>query len=153
MKDNTKKRLLAAGWFEQRNIDIEEIIAKYNERGFELSDKNVFFLKQYGLLEFEFKNINPLFNNIVYKHFNPIKALGKNLYKKSLDYLEDEYDIEDMDTIIPIGETDNGNMLILCTEKNIFYGYTDGCLVKYGNTIEAMLECVVGENSIPEYVG
>ena len=65
---------------------------------------------------------------------------------------EDEYDIEGINTVIPIGENDNGNMLILCTEDNVFYGYTDGCLVKYGNTIEEMLECVIGENIMPEYI-
>ena len=84
MKDNTKKRLIEAGWFEQRNIDINVIIDELKKREFELSDKNIFFLKQYGLLEFEFKNTNPLINNMVHKHFNPIKAIGKNLYKKSV---------------------------------------------------------------------
>ena len=44
------------------------------------------------------------------------------------------------------------NMLILCTGDNVFYGYTDGCLVKYGNTIEEMLDCVIGENIMPEYI-
>ncbi len=60
--------------------------------------------------------------------------------------------IEGINTVIPIGENDNGNMLILCTEDNVFYGYTDGCLVKYGNTIEEMLDCVIGENIMPEYI-
>ena len=152
MKDNTRKRLIEAGWFEQRNIEIDEIIKKFKERGFELSAQNTIFLKEYGLLEFELENRNPLFNNVVYRHFNPIKALGKNLYKKSLEYLEDEYAIEGIETVIPIGETDSGNMLILCTENNVIYGYTDGCLVKYGNTVEDMLECIIGENCMPEYI-
>lgn len=152
MQDNTKKKLIEAGWFEGRNIEIDEIIEKYKEREFELSIQNIIFLKEYGLLQFEFKNKNPMFNDIVYKHFNPIKTLGKNLYKKSLEYLEDEYDIEGIEKAIPIGETDNGNMIILCIENNVFYGYTDGCLVKYGNTVEDMLECLIGENCIPEYI-
>lgn len=95
------------------------------------------------------ENRNELFKDIVYKNFNPLKAIGKNLYKESL---ENEYDIEGINTVIPIGENDNGNMLILCTEDNVFYGYTDGCLVKYGNTIEEMLDCVIGENIMPEYI-
>lgn len=114
MREHTKKKLIEAGWFEGRNIEIDEIIKKYMEREFELSAQNIVFLKEYGLLEFALENRNPLFNNIVYKHFNPIKALGKNLYKKSLEYLEDEYAI--------------------------------------GNTVEEMMECIIGENRIPEYI-
>lgn len=78
--------------------------------------------------------------------------MGKNLYKRSLEYLEDEYAVEGIEKVIPIGETDSGNMLILCTEDNVIYGYTDGCLVKYGNTVEDMLECIIGENCMPEYI-
>lgn len=152
MKENTENRLIEAGWYEKRSISINEIITIYEERGFKLSDGNKLFIKKYGLLEFELLNANSLFQNKVYKHFNPIKALGKNLYKRSLEYLEDEYDIDNIDTVIPIGENDNGNMLILCTENNMFYGYTDGCLVKYGSTIEEMLDCIVGENTIPQFI-
>lgn len=152
MKDNTKKKLIESGWFEERNIEIDKIIEKYKEREFELSSQNIIFLKEYGLLQFKFENKNPSFNNIIHKHFNPIKALGKNLYKKSLEYLEDEYKIEGIEKVIPIGETDNGNIIILCSENNVFYGYTDGCLVKYGDTVEDMLECLIGENCIPEYI-
>ena len=70
-------------------------------RGFLLTDKNIYFLKKYGLLEFELENRNELFKDIVYKNFNPLKAIGKNLYKESL---ENEYDIEGINTVIPIGE-------------------------------------------------
>lgn len=124
MNANTKERLIDAGWSLERQIDVDEVIDTLNSRGFLLTDKN----------------------------FNPLKAIGKNLYKESLEYLEDEYDIEGINTVIPIGENDNGNMLILCTGYNVFYGYTDGCLVKYGNTIEEMLDCVIGENIMPEYI-
>lgn len=124
MNANTKERLIDAGWSLERQIDVDEVIDTLNSRGFLLTDKN----------------------------FNPLKAIGKNLYKESLEYLEDEYDIEGINTVIPIGENDNRNMLILCTGDNVFYGYTDGCLVKYGNTIEEMLDCVIGENIMPEYI-
>lgn len=124
MNANTKGRSIDAGWSSERQIDVDEVIDTLNSRGFLLTDKN----------------------------FNPLKTIGKNLYKESLEYLEDEYDIEGINTVIPIGENDNGNMLILCTVDNVFYGYTDGCLVKYGNTIEEMLDCVIGENIMPEYI-
>ena len=115
MNANTKERLIDAGWSLERQIDVDEVIDTLNSRGFLLTDKNIFFLKQYGLLEFELENRNEIFKDIVHKNFNPLKAIGKNLYKESLEYLEDEYDIEGINTVIPIGENDNGNMLILCT--------------------------------------
>lgn len=31
------------------------------------------------------------------------------------------------------------------TAENEFYCFTDGCLVKAGNNIEEMLDCLVGE--------
>lgn len=127
--------MIDAGWSAERQIDVDEVIDTLKSRGFLLTDKNIYFLKKYGLLEFELENRNEIFKDIVHKNFNPLKAIGKNLYKESLEYLEDEYDIEGINTVIPIGENYNGNMLILCTEDNVFYGYTDGCLVKYGNTI------------------
>ena len=117
--------MIDAGWASERQIDVDEVIDTLNSRGFLLTDKNIHFLKQYGLLEFELENRNELFKDIVHKGIN---------------------------TVIPIGENDNGNMLILCTGDNVFYGYTDGCLVKYGNTIEEMLDCVIGENIMPEYI-
>lgn len=121
MNANTKERLIDAGWSSERQIDVDEVIDTLNSRGFLLTDKNIFFLKQYGLLEFELENRNEIFKDIVHKNFNPLKAIGKNLYKESLEYLEDEYDIEGINTVIPIGENDNGNMLILCTGDNVFY--------------------------------
>ena len=121
MNANTKGRLIDAGWSSERQIDVDEVIDTLNSRGFLLTDKNIFFLKQYGLLEFELENRNEIFKDIVHKNFNPLKAIGKNLYKESLEYLEDEYDIEGINTVIPIGENDNGNMLILCTGDNVIY--------------------------------
>ena len=89
-------------------------------RGFLLTDKNIYFLKKYGLLEFELENRNELFKDIVYKNFNPLKAIGKNLYKESLEYLEDEYDIEGINTVIPIGNP--------YAERSSFYTYpVDNC--------------------------
>lgn len=43
-------------------------------------------------------------------------------------------------------------MTLGSTVSGTINGYTDGCLVKYGNTIEEMLECVIGENIMPEYI-
>lgn len=153
MNKKTVERLEKVGWSIDRKIDVSHIIGIFSQRGFELSEKNISFLEQFGMLEFELENNSGLFNNAIHKNFNPIKAIGKNMYKYSLEYLEDEYsEIENIETVIPIGENENGNMLILCTNDNQFYGYTDGCLIKYGDTIDDMLDCIIGEIRLPEYI-
>lgn len=153
MEKKTVARLENAGWSVNRKIDIGDIVDIFFQRGFALSENNVKFLEHFGMLEFECENTCEVFDGVVYKHFNPIKAVGKNLYKYSLEYLEDEYsEINNISTAIPVGESENGNMLILCTYDNTFYGYADGCLVKYGDTVDDMLDCIIGETRLPEFI-
>jgi len=45
----------------------------------------------------------------------------------------------------PIGTARKDNLMILLTEENEFYCFTDGCLIKVGDCIEDMLDCLVGE--------
>ena len=47
--------------------------------------------------------------------------------------------------VYPIGEARQSNLIVLMTEQNVFYCFTDGCLVKVGDCIEDMLDCLVGE--------
>ena len=61
----------------------------------------------------------------------------------------DEYDIDDV--VYPIGIANRGNLLMLMTENETFYRYTDGFLCKDGENIEEMLDCVVGECKEPIY--
>ena len=151
MDEKTVERLKTVGWSKDRKIDVSYIVEVLAERGFDLSDKNIGFLEQFGMLEFEIPNRCASFEGLFCIYFNPIKAVGNNMYKYSLEYLEDEYsEIENIDTLVPIGETDDRNMLILSTKDNVFYGYTDGCLVKYGDTVEDMLDCLIGTCRLPE---
>lgn len=43
-------------WSAERQIDVGEVIDTLKSRGFLLTDKNIYFLKKYGLLEFELEN-------------------------------------------------------------------------------------------------
>ncbi len=54
-----------------------------------------------------------------------------------------EYGIEDM--VYPIGVACRENLLILMTETDTVYCFTDGCLFKAGNNVNDMLDCLVGE--------
>lgn len=150
MQDITLKRLEYAGWHEKRKIEINEIKKLFKSRNYQLDKKTEEFLIEYGMLEFEFSDRNPRFNENRHVNFNPMKALGKNLFKEGLDYLQTEYSDElNGKELLPIGQTENNNMLLLSSDKGEFYGYTDGCLVKYGDTIDEMLDCIVGECKMP----
>ncbi|MDE5780459.1 MAG: SUKH-3 domain-containing protein [Lachnospiraceae bacterium] len=146
MNNKTMSRLIESGWTKARKIDITEIEDKLTERGFMLSIQNKEFLCKYGNLRFELPNRNKQFKERICVHFDVKKALGKNLYKESLEYLEDEYEFLNVDSLVPIGESENGNLLILCTSNNVFYGYADYCLIRYGENIDEMLDCLIGEN-------
>lgn len=144
MNKLTLLRLAEAGWNKTRKIDTSIIETKIRERGFKLSDMNREFLREYGNLIFELPSRRNDSINIV--HFDTIKTLGKNMSIDSLDYLEDEYDFLSSGQFYPVGESDNGNLIILCTDNNAFYGYTDGCLIGYGKNVQEMLDCLIGEN-------
>ena len=146
MNRETISRLIKSGWNKERRIDITEIENKLKERGFIISTKNKEFLCRYANLNFELPSHNTQLEEKSYIHFDTIKVLGKNLFKESLEYLEDEYDFLNVNHLIPVGESANGNLMILCTSENVFYGYTDGCLVKYGENVDEMLDCLIGEN-------
>lgn len=137
MEKITEKRLKEAGWDEKRNILIPETEKIFQRLELELPDNVKNFLKNYGYL---------VFNNKERKEdleFNPEKAIGINLDKEYFDELLDEYGINEK--VYPVGECCRGNMMVLMTTQNIFYCFTDGYLEKAGDSVEEMLDCLVGE--------
>ena len=80
--------------------------------------------------------------------------IRKKYYEIGLDYPEvvdkfffeeclAEYDINEK--VYPIGEACRKNLLVLMTLTESFYGFTDGLLLFLGNSVEEMLDCIVGE--------
>ncbi|SHL03419.1 SUKH-3 immunity protein [Anaerocolumna jejuensis DSM 15929] len=148
MNDITLKRLEESGWFLERKINIEEIKELYEQRGFKLIDIVQRFLENYGMLEFRFPKKGSPFNTIEMVSFNPFSALGNNIRKDFFNGLLEEFpeaaEIKENE-FYPIGEIARGNMILLMTKEGKFFSYTDGCLVKNGENISEMLDCVVGE--------
>ena len=54
-----------------------------------------------------------------------------------------EYDINE--TVYPIGEACRKNLLVLMTLTESFYCFTDGLLLFLGDSVDEMLDCIVGE--------
>lgn len=138
----TIERLTSAGWYDGRKIDIQNIKDLFKERQIELFKTAEKFLVEFGMLEITFQDPNPSFDMKEYIHFNPKLAVGDCLDREYFEDLEEELNEEIGEKVIPVGETDRGNLILLITPSEKYYGYTDGCLVKFGDNTEEMLECL-----------
>lgn len=137
MEKVTEERLVKAGWDEKRTIDISNIKDVYQKLGLVMPMNVEKFLTLYGMLVFEDDERK---ENL---EFIPEKALGCNLDKVYFEELLEEYDINEI--VYPIGVACRGNLMVLMTEQDVFYCYTDGYLEKAGENVEQMLDCLVGE--------
>lgn len=142
LSDITTERLMDAGWYKGRKIDIQDIKELFREREIEIFESAESFLSEFGMLEITFQDPNPAFDMKEYIHFNPKLAVGDCLNNEYFKDLEEEFEEEIGEKIIPVGETDRRNLILLMTPTKKYYGYTDGCLVKFGDNIEEMLECL-----------
>lgn len=149
MENITLNRLIKAGWTNERNINIDLIEKTFKEKSINMPEKIRVFLQKYGMLEIKFKRKMKDFDIDEVIEFNPIKAIGDNLDSEYFMEIFDEYDIDDV--VYPIGIANRGNLLMLMTENETFYRYTDGFLCKDGENIEEMLDCIVGECREPIY--
>ena len=137
MEKVTEERLVKAGWDEKRTIDISNIKDVYQKLGLVMPMNVEKFLTVYGKLVCEYDERK---ENL---EFIPEKALGCNLDKVYFEELLEEYDINEI--VYPIGVACRGNLMVLMTEQDVFYCYTDGYLEKAGENVEQMLDCLVGE--------
>lgn len=151
MRELTEKHLLEAGWFKGRKISLKSIEEVYKKHGFTLIDYVKKFFEEFGMLDFEFQKKGSPFNTTEVVRFNPSLAIGKTDNKEYFDSISDDYsDVQDLENVdfYPLGETDRGNMILMMGSNGKLFGYTDGCLVKYGDTTDEMLDCVIGQYSI-----
>jgi|BioPla2DNA2_1021312.scaffolds.fasta_scaffold15815_1 hypothetical protein len=129
------ERLKNAGWYDGRTIQLDGVKKLLVSRGFELFGSAENFLKQYGMLEISFPDPNPSFNITEFIHFNPEIAMGDAIEKDYFEELEDSI----REKVVVLGETARRNMFLVVTPSEKYYGYTEGCIVKYGDsTIEAL---------------
>lgn len=145
MKEITLRRLKAAGWNTDKTIDISIIKSKYAEIGLEMPTNISDFLETFGFLIIDAPD-----KKYFDVEFNPIKAIGINL---EADYFKEcllEYKI--YEEVFPIGVACRNNLIVLMTKDNTVYAFTDGCLIKAGNSIDEMLDCLVGECLEPEEI-
>ena len=152
MRDLTLKRLLDCRWKKDRKVDIKLIEDFYVKHGFIHFDCIKKSLEEFGMLEFRFPKRGSPFNTIEEINFNPFLAFGNGTDKEYTDSIQEDYsEIEDIKNVelYPVGETSRGNMILIMDSEGKLFGYTDSCLVKYGDNTDEMLDCLIGEYSIP----
>lgn len=88
-------------------------------------------------------NINPDDKRYFDVSFDVIEAIGCNLDGSYFEECLAEYDINEI--VYPIGEACRKNLLVLMTLTESFYCFTDGLLLFLGNSVDEMLDCIVGE--------
>jgi hypothetical protein len=130
--------LIEAGWSENRVIDTRLFQKKYEEIGLEYPKSVDGFLSEFGMLD-----INPKDKRYFDVSFDAVEAIGCNLDGGFFADCLDEYDIDD--SVYPVGEACRKNLLVLMTEKETFYCYTNGLLLLLGESVDEMLDCIVGE--------
>ncbi len=148
MKENTIKRLIEAGWNNDRKIDISAIKLKYKKIGLEMPNNVSEFLEEFGFLK-----IDPADKDYFDVEFDPIEAIGNLKARYFEEYLRDylkDYGINEK--VFPIGMARKDNLDVLMTEKNTVFVFTDGCLCKAGSSVDEMLDCLVGEYFLPEEI-
>lgn len=141
----TIERLKAAGWHENRRIDIAAFCNKYADIGMKMPHNISNFLKEFGMLVVDAPD-----KRYFDVQFDPIIAIGDNLLH---DYFEEclvEYGIEEM--VYPIGVARKNNLLVLMTSNDVVYCFIDGCVIEVGTCVEDMLDCLVGECKMPRFI-
>jgi len=149
MKRRTEERLIAAGWKQDRMINIEFIEKRYKKYGMLIPNSVKFFLQKYGMITIKFKKVLAHVDINEEISFNPVEVLGDYLDKEYFKTIVDDYSEEVKEELFPVGMIARGNMILMMTASEMFFSYTDGCLCKDGDNIDEMLDCVVGECRLP----
>ena len=138
MNHKTLNRLLYAGWYANRKININIIKQKYEEIELEMPINVELFLIEFGMLKIDAPD-----KKYYDVNFDPLKAIGVNLDGNYFRECLIEYGINKV--VYPIGVACRDNLIVLMTVENEFYCFTDGCLIKAGDWVEVMVDCLVGE--------
>ena len=138
MHDKTIRKLNELGWNDSRKINIDTIKKKYQEIGLKMPNNVELFLMKFGMLKSDFGD--QIYFDV---EFDPLKAIGINLYAEYFQECLTDYGIKE--DVYPIGVACRENLLVLMSKDYIFYCFTDGCLLKVGENVDDMLDCLVGE--------
>ncbi len=141
MKQITLNRLQASGWNENRSVDYLSIVQAYEKEDLTMPDTLKHFFKSFAFLKVRYEKRTGEFEN---HSFNPLYEF-KYFHKSDFKDMFSDYSIDGL--VYPIGTAYDGNMTIYMHKNGTFYLYMDGGpLINIGDSIDSMLDCVVGDS-------
>ena len=130
--DKTNILLERAGYREERDVDISDVLLMYEKNGYHCNAEQKQFLEKFAYLEIHY--IHPIWKQDMTLRLDPIKAQNEI----SMDVVEVYNDFLQDDLLI-IGEIDKENMTLFLSEKGFYYTGYDDCLINWGDNFEIML--------------
>ncbi|NLK63439.1 MAG: hypothetical protein GX287_08345 [Fusobacteria bacterium] len=134
--------LKKAGWYEGRQVEIEEEVRLLEERGFEVSEKVKEYLREFNGIHIKIQD--PYFEDEIDEHYIDVEdAMGDAADR----YMVVLYEKKVKENLVFVGGMDNDNLILMISETGKVY-----CSVgKVGNDIwEAwnVILDVTGKNKV-----
>ena len=141
MKQITLNRLHASGWDENRCVDYLSIVQAYENEKLTMPEALKHFFSRFAFLKVRYEKRHGEYE----KHsFNPVYEF-KYFHKSDYEDMFSDYSIDGM--VYPVGSAYDGNMTVYMHENGTFYLYMDGGpLIDIGNSIDSMLDCIIGDS-------
>ena len=141
----TYDTLIKSGWFEGRNVDVERYTKLYKEEGFPVLNSAISFLREFGGLNVQFKNLrNGIMDDFT---FDVVRALELEVRERVVDDYEPRIGYMQM---CLIGTAYREHFVLLMdTGGRVFGGY-DSNFVKIADSGEEAIEAIINDYAFEE---
>ncbi len=134
------ERLTACGWTRERHVDYSSIEKKFSKQNMNLPSVLREFFDRFAFLEVEYPNGDDGTDG---HYFDP-SCTFSYYSRRNFEHLFDSYGVHGL--VYPIGSACKGEMTLYMHENGDFYMFMEaGPLIRIGNSIESMLNCLIGE--------
>lgn len=142
-------RLLAmAGWAEDRRQDISRYMKGCSRIGYALSPHIISFFERFGGLHVTSESPRKPYSGLPFD-FDAQDLLSEMDSCTEYDFLCVRLSLP-MCSIVPIGHCFNVHMELLMTQAGLVYAYSDGLLLKVGESGEQAIEALVTSTRFEE---
>ena len=132
----TKEILCEAGYYEDRKVDITDLIEFYAINGYIYIDQQIKFMYKYAYLEIKY--MHPYWNEEMIFKIKPLEAQKSITMDIVLGYNEFLND-----KLLIIGEIKKEHMTVFLSNNGIFYGAFDDCIINWGYDFDKMIENLI----------
>lgn len=129
--------LKKAGYFEERVVDISDILQMYEEYGYHYNTDQETFMKKYAGLEIHYNH--PIWKQEdMLLRLNPIEAqsvITMDVVEEYNEFLKDE--------LLIIGDIEREKLTLFLSGKGFYFAGYDDCLINFGDNFETMLNMLI----------